>query len=518
MGKGEDRVSLLSSIQFKFASTYILVILAVLILLNTYPVLVSQDLVFQSKQTSLQNEASVISSALAVSEVLTPDGVKQVMTLLDEMGMTRIIVTDSAGRVLYDTMEGEDGLNRYALLWEVAGALRGNDMFHSEFRNGTFYSRAAAPVVARGNNIGAVCLYENDAEQGALLLGVQNNLRSISLVLCLVVMGLSVVISKVVTRRIAALLNAIRIVREGHYSHRVQMVGKDELSQLAGEFNQLTGRLQTTEEVRRRFVSDASHELKTPLASIRLLTDSILQNRDIDTETVRDFVSDIGEEADRLTRISEKLLTLTRLDAGQAPSAVPVDVGAVAEKVCHMLSPLAADRKVAINTTLAPGCIVLASVDDLYQVIFNLLENAIKYNLQGGSVTVTLERGGGITIIVEDTGVGIPEEDLPRVFDRFYRVDKARSRAAGGTGLGLSIVRDTVELYGGTVSAQRRERGGARFVVTFPECAQQIPAGEKAPEGEGPHERETPTSGEEQAAEETPPEESFLDPEGRGRS
>jgi len=524
VGKGENRVPLLSSIQLKFASTYIVVIMAVLILLNTYPVLVSQDLVFQSKQTSLQNEASVISSALAVSEVLTPDGVKQVMTLLDEMGLTRIIVTDAAGRVLYDTMEGEDGLSRYALLWEVAGALKGNDMFHSEFRNGAFYSRAAAPVVARGNNIGAVCLYEDDAEQGALLLSVQNNLRTISLALCLVGMGLSVVISKAVTRRIAALLDAIRIVREGQYSHRVQLSGRDELSQLAGEFNQLTGRLQTTEEVRRRFVSDASHELKTPLASIRLLTDSILQNQDIDTETVRDFVSDIGEEADRLTRISEKLLTLTRLDAGQAQPAVPVDVGAVAEKVCHMLSPLAEDKKVKIEADLSPGYIVFANVDDLYQVIFNLLENAIKYNRQGGSVTLTLERSGGVTIIVEDTGVGIPEEDIPRIFDRFYRVDKARSRAAGGTGLGLSIVRDTVEQYGGKVSAQQRESGGARFIVTFPECVKQVSAGENSSEEDGLSVWKTEFDGEMQPVEEMetdgdmPPEKSSLDPEGREKS
>ena len=167
---------------------------------------------------------------------------------------------------------------------------------------------------------GAVYLYEYDAEQGALLQGIQTNLRFISIVICMVSLVMGVVFSKALTRRIAQLLRGIHTVREGEYSHRVSVRGGDELSRLADEFNELTGRLQTTEEVRRRFVSDASHELKTPLASIRLLTDSLLQADHMDGETAREFLNDIGDEADRLTRITEKLLTLTRLDT--APAAV----------------------------------------------------------------------------------------------------------------------------------------------------------------------------------------------------
>jgi two-component sensor histidine kinase len=212
-------------------------------------------------------------------------------------------------------------------------------------------------------------------------------------------------------------------------------VRRDELAQLADEFNQLTDRLQTTEEARRRFVSDASHELKTPLASIRLLSASILQSEEMDHETTREFVAEIGEEADRLTRISEKLLTLTRLDAGFSAKNEPVELGQVVEKVCHMLRPLTAALEVTIEAALDRGCIVGANDDDLYQVAFNLIENAIKYNLPGGRVFVTLYRHEAqVILLVEDTGVGIPEEDLPRVFDRFYRVDKARSRAREAPG------------------------------------------------------------------------------------
>ena len=466
-----ERVPFWRSIQVKFALTYILIVAAVLSLLNTYPLLVSRDLVITSKETSLQSQAGFIAGALAVSETLTAEGVEQAMEDLGPMTFNRIMITGPTGLVLYDTEEVGNARGHYALLWEITTALRdtGNDVFRCEYRDGAFRSWAVAPVVYRNMVIGAVYLHERDTEQASLLLGIQNNLRNISFMICAVALVMSVIVSGAITRRIAALLRAIRIVREGEYGHRVVIKGGDELSQLAGEFNELTGRLQTTEEVRRRFVSDASHELKTPLASIRLLTDSILQTGDMDPATVKDFVSDIGEEAERLTRISEKLLTLTRMDSAVAVAEVPVDVKRVVEKVEHMLTPLADEGEVTVETDLQEDCMVLATEDDLYQIAFNLMENAVKYNLPGGSVTVTL-RGAGdlVTLTVEDTGVGIPEEDLGKVFDRFYRVDKARSRAAGGTGLGLSIVRDTVRQHGGAVTVRRRESEGTCFEVAFP--------------------------------------------------
>ena len=466
------------SLQTKFAMTYILIVAAVLILLNTYPVMVSQDLAYRSKETSMQNQAAVLASALATGpEALTAEGAaRTVELLLGSLGVTRIVVTDPNGLVLCDFQEGTartDTTGQYALFWELVTALQGNDVFRSDYADGVFHSRAAVPVTYRSMTQGAVYLYEYDAEQGAMLQGIQTNLRFISLVICLVTLVMGVVFAKALTRRIALLLGAIRTVREGEYSHRVSMGGGDELSRLADEFNELTGRLQTTEEVRRRFVSDASHELKTPLASIRLLTDSILQADHMDSETAREFLTDIGDEAERLTRITEKLLTLTRLDTAPAAAAVPVDVGAVVERVEHMLTPLARAVEVELELRLQPGCLIAATEDELYQIAFNLMENAVKYNLPGGKVYVTLQGDARqVRLRVEDTGVGIPEEDLPKIFDRFYRVDKARSRAAGGTGLGLSIVWDTVRRYGGTVTARRREPEGTCFKVVFPRLAE----------------------------------------------
>lgn len=465
-----EKKRFLSSMQLKFALTYVVIIGAILALMNTYPLLVSQDLIFRSKQNSLQGQASAMASSLGVLGKLSTDGIEQVIALLDVGSLSRILVTDANGMVLYDTQEPDQSIGRYALYKEIAQALDGKDVFYSRFRGSAVHSIAAMPIYYRNLPAGAIYLYEYDTTQATLLRSVQKNLRSISLVICVLVTALSLVFSKAMTRRISELLRAIRNVREGAYSHRAVMNGSDELAQLASEFNQLAERIQTTEEVRHRFVSDASHELKTPLASIRLLTDSVLHSGNMDEATRREFLSDIGEEAERLSRITDRLLLLTRLDSKAEPKQVqPVDLKKSLESVLHLLTPLAEKKKVTLETSLGEDCVAAITEDALYQVAFNLIENAIKYNYEEGKVKVELERSGEEVVLrVSDTGIGIPEEDRTRIFERFYRVDKARSREAGGTGLGLSIVSETVRQFGGTVSVMAREEGGTCFIATFP--------------------------------------------------
>ena len=484
------KVPFFRSLRGKYAVTYLVVIAAVLVLLNTYPVLATQNMVMrQSKKAALQSQASVMASALTELETLTPDQVERVLNVLGDTGLARVVVTDQTGLILYDSAAevGEDGETtplRYALFQELTTALTGQDVFRSEYEDGVIISSAAQPLIYRNMIIGGVYLYEIDGEQGALLQGLQSNLRNISIVIGVLVLVMSLVFSRALTSRLGALLAAIRIVREGEYSHRVALPGKDEMSLLADEFSQLTDRLQTTEEARRRFVSDASHELKTPLASIRLLTDSILQSDNIDLETVKDFVSDIGSEAERLTRITEDLLTLTRMDgASPGENCCPVKVEEVAARVVKMLSPLAGAVQVRLERDCDPACVIEATGDGLYKILYNLVENAIKYNLPGGEVSLTAqltdgdgepcpdEEAGYVTLRVKDTGVGIPEEDLNKIFERFYRVDKARSRAAGGTGLGLAIVQDAARQYHGRVAVYpRTDCRGTEFVVIFPRC------------------------------------------------
>ena len=476
--KNKKHIPFFSSLQGKYAMSYLAILAVVLVLLNTYPVVASEDLLFSSKRDSLKSQAAVMSSTLMELETLSADQVVRVMNMLDSAGLSRVLVTDPAGLILYDSREAkqeeppEEPTYRYALYREIVVALGGKNVFYSRYADKTFVSTAAAPIIYRGMVIGAIYILDVDAAQGELLLSLQQNLRNISLVIVLVALVMSALFSKMLTGRIAALLRAIRVVGEGEYGHRLQPVGRDEMAQLAEEFNQLTYRLQTTEEVRRRFVSDASHELKTPLASIRLLADSILQNEEMEGEIVRDFVSDIGSEADRLARITEHLLTLTRLDSLPAGKTEPVDVAEVIRRTAAMLDPVADAAGVTIREDLREGCVIRCTQDEVYQICFNLLENAIKYNVEGGDVYISCARENEQVLIwVEDTGVGIPEEDLPKVFNRFYRVDKARSRAAGGTGLGLSIVRDTVRRHGGWVTARRRSGQGSIFTVAFPHYA-----------------------------------------------
>lgn len=484
-GKPQQKIPFFSRLQVKYALSYLAILAVVLVLLNTYPLIASQNLLFSSKRDSLKSQAAVMASALMELESLNADQVARVMNMLDSTGLSRVLVTDPSGLILYDSLDQPDPEDseedssqvdenaqqeyHYALFQEVVLALEGSDVVYSQYRDGCFLSTAATPIVYRGMTIGAIYLTEEDTTQGALLMNLQQNLRSISLVLIAIALIISFFFSKVLTSRIGALLGAIRIVGEGEYGHRLQPSGKDELAHLAEEFNQLTDRLQTTEEVRRRFVSDASHELKTPLASIRLLADSILQNEEMDQETVRDFVTDIGDEAERLTRITEHLLALTRLDSLPVGETQVVDLAKVTQRAINMLTPVADAADVTVEASWKPGCTLRCTEDDLYQICFNLIENAIKYNFPGGRVFVTVRRDGDQVLLeVADTGVGIPEDELPKVFNRFYRVDKARSRAAGGTGLGLSIVRDTVRRHGGWVTAQRRQSEGSVFTVGFP--------------------------------------------------
>ncbi len=195
----------------------------------------------------------------------------------------------------------------------------------------------------------------------------------------------------------------------------------------------------------------------------------------MNAETTREFVADIGEEAQRLTRITEDLLRLTRLDSGAAAEPAPVAVAPVLRRVVRMLAVVAREQETTLSYEADESAVVLATEDDLHQILYNLMENGIKYSGHMGFVHTALTvEGGDVVIRVEDNGVGISDEDMPHIFERFYRVDKARSREVGGTGLGLSIVSDTVRRRGGTVSVAHRPAGqGTLFTVRLPQVTEE---------------------------------------------
>ena len=449
---------------------YCAVIILCLISINILPVMSCRDLLFRAKNSSLLNQASLFASSLSSLNELQPDEVGKVMALMDDLHLSRVLVTDEGGRVVYDSTDGTaESIGKFALFPEVTLAVSGKNAFRAELTDGVVESRAAMPVMNRSRVIGAVYLYEYDTAQAALVDNLRRNLLRISLVAASAAVLVGVALGYFMSRRTRRIQAGIHEISIGRYDARIQDRGRDELAEIGSEINVLADRLQETERVRQQFVSDASHELKTPLAAITLLADSIVQNDRMDRATVREFVYDIGREAERLTRVTQKLQELTKLGSKAREERTQVDVKRVAQEALKMLRTFAEQHAVRLDSTLADGCFILANADDIHQIIFNLVENAIKYNVEDGSVNVLLFLSEGqVRLIVDDTGEGVPPEKLARIFDRFFRVDEARTGEQSGSGLGLAIVRDAVEKHGGTVTAENRESGGMRFLLSFP--------------------------------------------------
>ena len=419
----------------------------------------------------MMEKSQLAASEIATLDVLNAVNVSETVSKMEGLRVTRLLVTDYAGIVLYDSKTADSSLGSYVLLPEVVQALEGktgNDVFTWEYRDGIMQSRVATPILSYGSIVGCVYMMEYDAQQGALIQSIQQNVLSITLILEVVVILFSIFFATGFSKRLRRVLSSMRIIREGDYSHRLAMDGNDELTYLGDEFNRLTSQLQISENKRARFVSDASHELKTPLASIKLLTDSILQN-DMSPDTTREFVSDIGNEADRLTRMTQKLLALSRIESQQDGDCVITNTRPTIERVIRMVTGLAEKNNITISLDCDEDAPILILEDDLYQIIFNLVENGIKYNRPGGMLSIRLYREEENAILqVSDTGVGIPEDAIGHIFERFYRVDKARSRSTGGSGLGLAIVRSMVERNQGTIAVESTFGEGSTFTVTFP--------------------------------------------------
>lgn len=244
----------------------------------------------------------------------------------------------------------------------------------------------------------------------------------------------------------------------------------DELGHLASVFNGMFGRLEASFDQLRRFTADASHEMRTPLTAIRTVGEVGLREPRTDHQ-YREIIGSMLEEADRLNRLVESLLTLARAEAGHARLARErVDLGAMAREVVDHLSVLAEDKRQAVTIDAPDGVFVLADRVVLRQAVINLLDNAIKYSPVEGQVRVAVTAGPSPVAIlaVQDSGPGIAPEHVGKIFDRFYRIEKSRSREVGGAGLGLSIARWAVEAHGGRIEVDPGQPGGSVFRIVLP--------------------------------------------------
>lgn len=272
---------------------------------------------------------------------------------------------------------------------------------------------------------------------------------------------------------LAALSETARKVDLGNLGRQRLFAPPDapELAQLANTFNELLDRVEAAHASQFRFVANASHELRTPLTILRGEIDVALR-RPRSPEEYAEVLQSSREEIERLSRLTENLLTLARADAGEAlVRREAVDVSSVAREVCRKLTPLSEQRKVPLSCDAPGPTVVSGDAVALAQIVFNLAENALRYTPPGESATVRVVAcDGEVMVEIEDHGSGISAEHLPHLFERFYRVDKARSREFGGAGLGLSIVKTLVEAHGGSVEVRSEVGRGSSFTVRLPQA------------------------------------------------
>jgi signal transduction histidine kinase len=269
------------------------------------------------------------------------------------------------------------------------------------------------------------------------------------------------------TQPIRDMADVANRLSRGEYGERVAVESRDEIGQLAETFNRMATELESLERLRRDLVANVSHELKTPIAALRAHLENLLDGVE---EPRRETLQVMLEQSERLTHLVEELLDLSRLESGGVTLTMePVSLAPLVRQVGREIQIGREKSVVFHNEVPADLPPVRADGERLHQVLFNLLDNAVRFTPNGGSVTVTAERqNGSVEVRVADTGVGISQEHLPRLFERFYRADPARSRGDGGTGIGLAIARSVVEAHGGHITAESEPGNGSVFTFDLP--------------------------------------------------
>lgn len=431
-----------------------------------------QDYFVEERKKELLSQANVISGQLTSSGFLFNDenrgDMEEIILETSRNEGYRVLILDSSYVVVYDT--GYEDIGKTYLLPEVVQAMDDKDTA-KEQESGVVY--AAASVMGLSNQRSGVVLIVDGMKN------VQDIIRDIGreaylLLACIVVLLfiIMVVVSKVFTEPVKNLIGIIKEMSEGHFERRAKVEQRmhTELVDLALACNQMADQLEKVESTRQQFVSNVSHELKTPLSSVKVLSESILLMEDVPKEMYVEFLHDINSEVDRMTAIINDLLTLVKLDQKEIPlNFKEIDLNQLLAGINKRLQPLADAKGVSLEADYLKEITADADEMKLSLAISNLVDNAIKYTPEGGTVKVTLDADHqNVFITVADTGIGIPEQEVNRIFERFYRVDKTRDRETGGTGLGLSITHATIMMHKGSIKVNSKEEEGTTILVRIP--------------------------------------------------
>lgn len=480
-----------SSLRFRMNASVLIVLFTALVLINIITIsAVGNSLTnqrFESQKTITLSAANEIGGYIAEKDW---QALHDYCIDFGEKNYCRVLVFNTSAAVIsdnYSELYGRQFANKElnSCLIDGVSYAYGTYLLPLE-DSGSFVSKYIPYEEGRKEywTLYAAARLENNNETvGALLISVpfQDLVDEVS-TLSLRIVGISVFVGIVISVLLIMLMRsffaplygmtaAIGEMSKGNFGSRISIgKSKGELSELADTFNKMSARMELLEESRNNFVSDASHEMKTPLATMKILVDSLLSQPDVDKEVSNEFLGDVSHEIDRLNYLINDLLTLVRMDKTEVhPSLVPIQITDLLDKVRHKLQPLAAMKGITIYFKAEGDPTVLGDAMKLQQAFSNLVDNAIKYSAEDTGITISLTKDNQNAIIaIADQGIGISQEDQVRIFERFYRVDKARSRETGGTGLGLSIVDNIVKAHGGNISIASRKDEGSTFTVILP--------------------------------------------------
>lgn len=384
----------------------------------------------------------------------------------------KIMLIDSSFRIVKDTYNLDTG--KFITSKEVIKSYKGEDI--SKYDSESRYIEIVTPLVKTDSITG------KKTTLGVMLVSVSTdniylnmqylatNILVIQLIGGIIGVLLAVFVAMRVTRPLRRLSNEIEEIHSGYGVGSIDITDYTETIKISENFNAMLARMKVLDDSRQEFVSNVSHELKTPLTSMKVLADSLNSMEDVPVELYKEFMADIGNEIERETKIINDLLSLVKMDKSSADLNVTnVNINELLEQILKRLKPIA--EKQQVELVLESFRPVMADVDEIKisLAISNLIENAIKYNKAEGWVHVSLNADHQYFYLkVEDNGMGIPKESLDHIYERFYRVDKSHSREIGGTGLGLAITKSAVLMHKGAIKAFSTEGEGTTFTVRIP--------------------------------------------------
>lgn len=461
-------------LRWKLVSTYLLLVLLTILLINSF---ISESLrinYIDEKKISLLTQSNIISDRLSpyISEINSKyvnEMVSDIVMRLSIEIKSRVMISDLNGKILidsYNTLEGER-LNEEELSLALLGKNVAKQHYLQDYGSVMY---VAVPIVSRGRILGAVFISSSLEE---IFLNIKRTMQKfmiLSFFGLAITAFISFIFADIISKPIERLTEAVKRMAQGKFNQKVEVFGNDEISNLGRAFNLMTTKLDQVDKQRREFVANVSHELRTPLSSIKILSESLIHQEHAPEEIYREFLTDIDSEVDRLNKIIDSLLYLVDLEKENIHLDYQLTyVNYLVQKVFSSLKPLADKKGIKLNFTEKAKIQVMLDKFKIQQSLINIIGNAIKYTPENGEVDIELYSGqDNFVIKIKDNGMGIPEDELPFIFDRFYRVDKARARKTGGTGLGLSITQQLIALHQGEINVESEVNKGTTFYIVLP--------------------------------------------------